>query len=228
MSPKYISVNFVPGSKDLPTISTDMASISLQISDNKNTQTGNVQPNFTQVLFLAENEVYKQGYLTKRGNSYKSWKRRWFVLKRKQLLYYKAREYPYPQGTITQITAVTSILDEPRKGNCFAISTPIRQFFCFADTEQEMQTWIACIESQVYTTTNAVPSGLNFASAIPHGFSKYHFDTPTKCMYCKEYIWGIGKQGFLCKVCNFTVHKKCMSRVANSCKSSIHQLLPTK
>eukprot|EP01096_Ripella_sp_DP13-Kostka_P012665 TRINITY_DN5338_c0_g1_i1.p1 TRINITY_DN5338_c0_g1~~TRINITY_DN5338_c0_g1_i1.p1 ORF type:complete len:291 (+),score=140.16 TRINITY_DN5338_c0_g1_i1:93-875(+) len=49
-----------------------------------------------------------------------------------------------------------------------------------------------------------------------HNFKKVHFGSPTWCNYCKNFIWGLGKQGFKCtnEGCGFSVHKKkdCVTR----------------
>jgi len=169
-----------------------------------------------QVVYVSEKDVnIKEGYLIKRGNKHKNWKRRWFILKKRCLLYYKAKEYPYPQGTITPIIAVSFVTDDTaKKENTFVVSTPVRLFFCAAETHQEMKGWIAAIEEQITRDTTYTPE--NF----PHAFNKYHFDAPTKCMYCTYFIWGIGKQGFQCKSCNYAIHKKCLGRVGDTCNPS--------
>jgi len=61
------------------------------------------------------------------------------------------------------------------------------------------------------------------SSLIPHDFIETHLNKPTFCNWCDGFIWGIGKQGFQCRVCNFTVHKKCINRVADHCISQHHQ-----
>lgn len=53
-------------------------------------------------------------------------------------------KYPYPQGTITPIAAITHVTDDSaKKDNTFAISTPTRLFFCSAETYPEMKSWIS-------------------------------------------------------------------------------------
>eukprot|EP00026_Physarum_polycephalum_P005458 Phypoly_transcript_05492.p1 GENE.Phypoly_transcript_05492~~Phypoly_transcript_05492.p1 ORF type:complete len:531 (+),score=69.98 Phypoly_transcript_05492:220-1593(+) len=129
-----------------------------------------------QVVYVSEKDAnIKEGYLVKRGAKHKNWKRRWFVLRKKCLLYYKAKEYPYPQGTITPIIATSYVTDDTaKKENTFVISTPVRLFFCAAESHQEMKAWISAIEEQI--TQEAIYNQDNF----PHAFNKCHFDTPTK------------------------------------------------
>lgn len=42
-----------------------------------------------------------------------------------------------------------------------------------------------------------------------HCFAKHHFNKPTWCDYCGDFIWGLGKQGYFCFQCKWSLHKKC-------------------
>ncbi len=43
-----------------------------------------------------------------------------------------------------------------------------------------------------------------------HHFEKTHFTQPTFCNFCKEFIWGMGRQGYACEICKYSIHKRCL------------------
>lgn len=71
------------------------------------------------------------GWLTKQGGRHKSWRRRWFVIRGKQLLYFKEKEDLKPLGVITLSreghdallcdVRVVPESEEPKKPYCFEI-----------------------------------------------------------------------------------------------------------
>ncbi|KAG7467683.1 kinase C theta type [Solea senegalensis] len=50
-----------------------------------------------------------------------------------------------------------------------------------------------------------------------HEFSATFFPQPTFCSVCKEFVWGLNKQGYQCQQCGMNVHHKCQNKVANLC-----------
>ncbi|XP_055331512.1 diacylglycerol kinase theta-like isoform X2 [Paramacrobiotus metropolitanus] len=53
-----------------------------------------------------------------------------------------------------------------------------------------------------------------------HFFTKKSFHKPSYCHHCAEMIWTlIGVSGYVCEVCNFVVHERCMKHVVTPCSS---------
>eukprot|EP00051_Salpingoeca_urceolata_P006115 m.81310 g.81310 ORF g.81310 m.81310 type:complete len:544 (-) comp14689_c0_seq2:290-1921(-) len=50
-----------------------------------------------------------------------------------------------------------------------------------------------------------------------HRFIARFFRQPTYCAHCKDFCWGIGKQGYECEVCKMSLHKKCHTLVVSTC-----------
>jgi serine/threonine protein kinase len=51
----------------------------------------------------------------------------------------------------------------------------------------------------------------------PHTFKLKHFNTPTWCRFCTKFIWGLGKQGYQCKICKYPAHIKCVKLIPETC-----------
>ncbi|XP_023315181.1 diacylglycerol kinase theta isoform X3 [Trichogramma pretiosum] len=52
-----------------------------------------------------------------------------------------------------------------------------------------------------------------------HTFAKKTFHKPTYCHGCTDMLWGIIQQGYICEVCNFVVHERCLKTVVSPCSS---------
>lgn len=50
-----------------------------------------------------------------------------------------------------------------------------------------------------------------------HRFQARFFRQPTFCGHCKDFLWGVGRQGYECQLCLLTLHKKCHLAVIGTC-----------
>uniref|UniRef100_A0AAY4EK10 Protein kinase C n=2 Tax=Denticeps clupeoides TaxID=299321 RepID=A0AAY4EK10_9TELE len=53
-----------------------------------------------------------------------------------------------------------------------------------------------------------------------HEFTATFFPQPTFCSVCKDFVWGLNKQGYQCRQCNAAIHKKCIDKVIAKCTGS--------
>ncbi|XP_070208433.1 diacylglycerol kinase theta-like isoform X1 [Littorina saxatilis] len=69
------------------------------------------------------------------------------------------------------------------------------------------------------------------ASPVPpdhghgHFFVKKTFHKPTYCHHCTDILWGLIGVGYVCEVCNFVVHDRCMKTVVSPCSSIATSLI---
>jgi RAC serine/threonine-protein kinase len=98
----------------------------------------------------------KAGFLTKEGGRWKSWKKRWFVLKN-DLIYYSKKQNSAELGII-RLAGVKpeEVYISSRKGkaNCFEIKTANRTFFLCAESEKERDDWIKVIRQNITGKAN--------------------------------------------------------------------------
>uniref|UniRef100_A0A667YBM0 Protein kinase C n=1 Tax=Myripristis murdjan TaxID=586833 RepID=A0A667YBM0_9TELE len=50
-----------------------------------------------------------------------------------------------------------------------------------------------------------------------HEFTATFFGQPTFCSVCREFLWGLNKQGYKCRQCNAAIHKKCIDKIIGKC-----------
>jgi len=91
----------------------------------------------------------KQGFLTKEGGSYKSWKKRWCVLKNGALHYSKSQNSS--DLGIIKLEGATNIkaCDYKKKKAIFQIETSERVYYLQADSDKERDSWVELINSSI-------------------------------------------------------------------------------
>lgn len=53
-----------------------------------------------------------------------------------------------------------------------------------------------------------------------HQFIAKFFRQPSFCSFCNDFLWGLNRQGYQCKVCQCAVHKKCHDKILGKCPGS--------
>lgn len=90
----------------------------------------------------------KKGYLIKRGNMVKNWKKRWFVLKDHLLFYYKTHTDPSPKGEvpIQHCFVRRSDLKDAETQFVFELTVAERTFVFCAPDEETVKSWMDAIK----------------------------------------------------------------------------------
>ncbi|OZJ04394.1 hypothetical protein BZG36_02411 [Bifiguratus adelaidae] len=97
---------------------------------------------------VLHNEVpIRSGYLLKKGEKRRTWKKRWFVLRSTRLAYYKdSKEYELLHNIeIEDIHSVGEVLGLKDKKYVFSIVTPRRTYYIQAEDRQDMEEWISAM-----------------------------------------------------------------------------------
>jgi len=94
----------------------------------------------------------KAGYLTKEGGNFKTWKKRWMVLKN-NVIYYSKKQNSGELGII-RLNGITpdqvAISTRTRKNMfMFEIKTPNRTYYLCCDTESDRLSWIDSIKQSM-------------------------------------------------------------------------------
>eukprot|EP01091_Cochliopodium_minus_P015909 TRINITY_DN578_c0_g1_i1.p1 TRINITY_DN578_c0_g1~~TRINITY_DN578_c0_g1_i1.p1 ORF type:complete len:468 (-),score=183.20 TRINITY_DN578_c0_g1_i1:143-1546(-) len=130
-------------------------------------------------------DIKKCGWLMKEGGGWKSWKKRWFVLKGGNIHYAKnerEHEKGKDQGVINleDATYIKPTNQRPKKSHCFEIPTPDRIYYISAATAQEMQDWISvCRQAKQQEIDKRNPPSKSEKSSTPSN-NKSGGNTPTK------------------------------------------------
>jgi len=102
----------------------------------------------------------KDGYMTKQGGGHKTWKKRYFILKGRELYYYKTPKDSVFTGKI-DIEPTSVIKEEPSvKKNPFVISvsTSHRVFLMHPDRQEDVKPWIDALKKAASGDKSTTPS----------------------------------------------------------------------
>ena len=92
-----------------------------------------------------------EGYLLKLGNFVKSWKRRFFVLRGRQLAYLRSADASSPVGTISLDEGSTVANDDSVKDKPYALRLAVanREYLLIAESELERSSWISALRKAI-------------------------------------------------------------------------------
>ncbi|KAI0288798.1 hypothetical protein BC826DRAFT_1092920 [Russula brevipes] len=114
----------------------------------------------------------RAGYLWKKGERRKTWKRRWFVLRPAHLAYYKtSAEYQLHRLLELQDVHTCTPVALKRRENTFGVVTATRTYYLQAESQEDAKAWVAAIreakEAQLASTTTAAPVSAPSSPPIP-------------------------------------------------------------
>ncbi|XP_056281769.1 pleckstrin homology domain-containing family H member 1 [Pseudoliparis swirei] len=122
----------------------------------------------------------KSGYLLKMGSQVKAWKRRWFILRNGEILYYKSPSdvIRKPQGQIELNSSCRILRGEGAQ--TFQLITEKKTFYLTADSPNILEEWIRVLQnilkvqasSPVTVETAAKPTMRGWLTKVKHGHSK--------------------------------------------------------
>ncbi|MEE6474113.1 hypothetical protein FKM82_010276 [Ascaphus truei] len=122
----------------------------------------------------------KSGYLLKMGGKIKTWKRRWFVLKSGELLYYKSPSdvIRKPQGQI-ELNSSSHIVKGDGKQTVQLI-TEKRTYYLTADSPNILDEWVRVLQnvlrvqtaSALFMQPDVKPTVKGLLTKVKHGYSK--------------------------------------------------------
>ncbi|KAH9945023.1 PH-domain-containing protein [Epithele typhae] len=113
--------------------------------------------------------VIKAGYLWKKGERRKTWKKRWFVLRPAHLAFYKTNaEYKLLRLLdLSEVHSCTPIVLK-KHTNVFGLVSPTRTFYLQAETTPEVWDWVAAInDTRVALISTSTRNSLTQPIPIP-------------------------------------------------------------
>ncbi|KZP31798.1 PH-domain-containing protein [Athelia psychrophila] len=118
----------------------------------------------------SDETVIKAGYLSKKGERRKTWKKRWFVLRPAHLAYYKT-DAEYQLLKILDLSEIHSCtpISLKKHANTFGLVSPVRTFYLQANTPGEVQSWVKAIQEarETLLATSTTTSLITPPTPIP-------------------------------------------------------------
>ncbi|KAM0752503.1 PH-domain-containing protein [Meredithblackwellia eburnea MCA 4105] len=96
---------------------------------------------------MSDDVAFKSGYLMKKGERRKAWKRRWFVLRGGQVAMYK-NDKEYQLLRLIPLTEIHTCapIEFKKHAHTFGIVTPRRTYYVKATSDAEVQDWCSNVE----------------------------------------------------------------------------------
>ncbi|TDL25634.1 PH-domain-containing protein [Rickenella mellea] len=127
-----------------------------------------------------EESIIKTGYLWKKGERRKTWKKRWFVLRPAHLAFYKSSaEYQLLRLLdLSEIHSCTPVILK-RHENSFGLVSPTRTYYLQAESPGEMSTWVTALNEAREALMNTSTQNSIASTPIPIPGPSTHDQIPT-------------------------------------------------
>ncbi|ETW83329.1 hypothetical protein HETIRDRAFT_157067 [Heterobasidion irregulare TC 32-1] len=111
----------------------------------------------------------RAGYLWKKGERRKNWKRRWFVLRPAHLAYYKtSAEYQLHRLLDLHEVHTCTPVSLKKHENTFGVVSAARTFYLQAETQEEMQAWVSALkDAKEALLATSTTTSLNAGTGAP-------------------------------------------------------------
>ncbi|KAH3760267.1 hypothetical protein Pelo_7903 [Pelomyxa schiedti] len=147
---------------------------------------------------MTQGPVDKDGYLSKEGGHFKSWKRRWCVLRGATMYYFAAPHSCTCKGAVVLDPHAEAVPGTPfhksdSKHNYFSLKTRQRMLYMCAISQAEMDSWISTInliaksllqqvhDRSLVNTSGDLPTPLTLSSSTTPDISNSHSSNSTSC-----------------------------------------------
>ncbi|RKP09730.1 hypothetical protein THASP1DRAFT_28470 [Thamnocephalis sphaerospora] len=125
-----------------------------------------VEPGGEAIGALNTAQILKTGLLRKRSGPRKAWKKRWFVLRPTQLVYYKDQR-EYKSLGIIDLNDIEAVAPLPRKKrtNVFGVMTSRKKYYLQAGSPEELLDWTRALRDACRAARSTVSNATDDAAA---------------------------------------------------------------